>query len=427
MAYKAIVVKLTNVRKHANADRLQVATVCGNQVVVGLDAEDGNLGVFFDVDGQLSEEFCRMNNLFRDKTKNINPEQSGMFDENRRVRAQKFRGEKSEGFFVPLSHFNYIDISINDADLVEGFEFDTLGGKAICNKYVSKQTVARQLSVGKTSKKKQSIMFKEHFDTAHFGRNVHKIENGDLVILTEKVHGTSQRVGHVQMIKPKTWWQKLFRLEATKYWEHVIGTRRVVLDNDKINKDEGWHKSSFRVQASEPFLGQLHKGETVFYEVVGWEGTGASIMGTHSNTKLKDHLDKEAYKNFITQFGDNTTFSYGCQPGEHKIFVYRITMTNEDGISVDYSWEHVVERCKELGVNTVPELGRWFWDGEESVKAVEIDSEGKSTLDNHIMEGSCVRIDRGATPLVLKQKNFEFKVLEGIIKDSGIVDAEEAA
>ena len=32
-------------------------------------------------------------------------------------------------------------------------------------------------------------MFKEHFDTAHFGRNIHEFERGQTIIITEKLHG----------------------------------------------------------------------------------------------------------------------------------------------------------------------------------------------------------------------------------------------
>jgi hypothetical protein len=44
----------------------------------------------------------------------------------------------------------------------------------------------------------------------------------------------------------------------------------------------------------------------------------------------------------------------------------------------------------------------------------------------HIKEGVCVRIEGGLYNQTFKFKSFEFKVLEGIIKDSGVIDAEEA-
>ena len=60
-------------------------------------------------------------------------------------------------------------------------------------------------------------------------------------------------------------------------------------------------------------------------------------------------------------------------------------------------------------------------------KMVETLGSGPSVLDNrHIKEGVCVRIEGGINNKTFKFKSFEFKVLEGIVKDSGVVDAEEA-
>ena len=54
MAYCGYVTRLKNVRKHSNADRLQLADCFGNTVIVSLAYFEGQLGVYFPVDGQLS-------------------------------------------------------------------------------------------------------------------------------------------------------------------------------------------------------------------------------------------------------------------------------------------------------------------------------------------------------------------------------------
>ena len=137
--HKGVVVRLKNVRPHPNADRVQLATCLGNQVVVGLDNKEGDWGVYFNNDLQLSHEFCHANNLYRDKTKNKFPdEKAGMFDDNRRVRAQRFRGEISDGFWTPLYTFGFIYVTgLN----VEGLELDEWGGVPICNKYINPNTL----------------------------------------------------------------------------------------------------------------------------------------------------------------------------------------------------------------------------------------------------------------------------------------------
>ena len=60
----AIVVELQNVRTHPNADRLKLATVVGDQVVVGLDAKDGDVVVYFDSNLCLSPDYLHHNNLY---------------------------------------------------------------------------------------------------------------------------------------------------------------------------------------------------------------------------------------------------------------------------------------------------------------------------------------------------------------------------
>src|SRR5262249_4631144 len=104
VSYQAIVSAIT-VRPHPNANKLQLGTVHGHQVVVGLDVKDGQLGVFFPTDGQLSHDMCRSNDLYNESTckeLGLTANHYGYFSENRRVRAQKFRGEKSDGVWFEL-------------------------------------------------------------------------------------------------------------------------------------------------------------------------------------------------------------------------------------------------------------------------------------------------------------------------------------
>ena len=58
MAYTGFIVKVKELRKHPNADRLQIVTFFGNDVVIGLETKVGDLGIYFPSDGQLSEEYC---------------------------------------------------------------------------------------------------------------------------------------------------------------------------------------------------------------------------------------------------------------------------------------------------------------------------------------------------------------------------------
>ena len=444
-----IVTVLRNVRPHPNADKVKLATCHGNQVVVGLDNKDGDLGVYFPCDLALSHEFAYANNLYREKTMNSDPnDKPGMFEPNRRVRAQKFRGEISDGFWVPMSYFNFIKGLPVDL-LDEGYEFDTIGKTPICNKYINPSTIkaAQQNQPKKTKTAKTSIMFKEHIDTSHFGRCMHEVRPNDLIIITEKFHGTSHRVGHVLTERPLKWWEKiLVKLGVAinkNEWTYLNGTRRVVLEESKRDGPQ-YHDPTIREKAFNLFKGNLRKGETVYLEIVGYDNGTTPIMPAVDTTALKDKEFTNTYANMENK--THMVYSYGCAEGTSDVYVYRMTMTNVDGQSVDYSWDDVMRRCNELGVKYMPELAR-FTVGElkanEELKGhffnddrdfqdfllneVDIYSKGASLVDiTHIREGVCVRLESGLAPRIYKHKSFEFKVLEGLAKDSGVVDMEES-
>jgi len=131
---------------------------------------------------------------------------------------------------------------------------------------------------------------------------------------------------------------------------------------------------------------------------------------------------------FVKKYGKKTTFTYSCELGKFKIFVYRITMTNEDGYSIDYTWDAIEKRCGELNIPTVPVLFKgpvilfcnpdiYSTIGEFVEQKANDYIQGSSVIDStHIKEGIVLRIEGTSCPKTYKHKSFEFKVLEGIIK-----------
>jgi hypothetical protein len=172
---------------------------------------------------------------------------------------------------------------------------------------------------------------------------------------------------------------------------------------------------------------------------VGFTDTGAPIMGDCQNKKLND-------KDFVKQYGDITRFSYGCKPIvsidcddlQSDLYVYRMTMTNEDGDVVEYTPDFMRYRCEQMGVKCVPVFDKFiipnisgllvqdagnyvqykaeqYYDGPDPI--------GKS----HVREGVVVRILNRPKFTAYKHKNFSFKCLEGIVKaNAEAPDMEEA-
>lgn len=422
MSYQAIIAPLTNVRAHSNADKLRLATVKGYQIVVGLENFEGEMGVFFPCDGQLSEEFATANDLIQ-KTDPVTGERSGgYFAKNRRVRSQRLRKEKSDGFWAPLRILEFTGVDLST--LSEGDQFDTLNGVPICNKYYTPATL-RQMNSG-TNARKALTMFPKHLETLRFQYEANEwLKAGALVHFTEKLHGSSARQGYVLETtpKPKRWYHKLLRRDPQEIsnWVFVTGTRNVVLRTP----DQGYYEDeSFRLRVAATMEGNLHKGEVVYGEIVGYVNEATPVMAVQDTSSLSDVKKK---------YGSTMTYSYGCLRGECDFYVYRITHVNEDGVAQELSWAQVKARCSELNLKHVPELAssEFVTDDDSITKIKEAVAElevGASTLDErHIREGVVIRVEGadGKTGF-LKSKSFEFGVLEGYLKVADdYVDLEE--
>ena len=396
----ATVVQLKNIREHPNADRVNLVTVFGNQVVIGKDVKEGDLGLFFEIETELDRTFCKENNLFDDATLNKDGIKGYFSSKTPRVKVQNFRGAKSEGFWMPLSCLDYTGKN----DLKSGVEFQEINGHKICWKWINEET---KISTG-GGKELSSVVFKRHINTKKFGKfaETQKIPFGTRYIVTEKLHGCSSRVGNViQEITPK-WYQ--FWKRKTKEYSFIVGSRTVIKSVDgKVNDLIAYYNEDIWTESAKIFKGILHKGETIYYEIVGYLSDGTPIMDSSGQTE----------------------FHYNNDKGVFSIYVYRITMTNEDGIDYDLSWQQIKTRCSRLGLNYVPELEISFVkDVDSFIKRIKVLSESPSSIfTGHIKEGVCVRIENGErNPIILKEKNFQFKVLENIIKESGVVNTEES-
>jgi hypothetical protein len=471
------IVQVNKLRPHGNADRLQIADFFGNETCVSLDVAVGDIGIYFPTDLQLSTAFCEANNLVRKRDEN-GKEIGGFLDPvKRNVKTIRLRGEPSDGIYLPISALEFTGVDLNTLEV--GATVDTVNGVEICRKYIprSKGSGRTAPQGNKVRKKKVPVapLFTEHADTEQLAYNLHAFKPGDLIEITLKMHGTSGRTGYLPVLKGYNVNNKFFKGFVTKNWNnpnlgkvaqkcleivmrdatpiyewgYISGTRRVVLDSF----DGGFYgNNSFREKHSKSFEGKLHKGETVYYEIVGFTDTGAPIMGDADNKKLND-------KEFIKQYGDTTRFSYGCVPlvdetpadcvnengelvlAESKpqsdIYVYRMTMTNEDGVMVEYSPDFMRYRCEQMGVKTVPVFTKMIladlnddnWDYGEAVKSIaEKYYDGPDPIGKtHIREGVVVRVVNRPKFCAYKHKNFNFKVLEGIIKENAVApDMEEA-
>lgn len=465
MSYVGYITTLKNVRKHPNADRLQLGDCFGNTVCVSLDYYEGQVGLYLPTDGQVSTEFAQNNNLLRLRDENGHSIAGGgyMDPKKRNVSAIRLRGEKSDGLFLPIKCLDYCFEDGNAANhLSVGDTIDVVNGHEICKKYIPPlppEKIGNSRNGNKTRKHKVAIapQFAEHVDTEQLAYNLDAFKPDDEIEITLKMHGTSQRTGYLPVLsgywgssiaiwlakKERKWvpkklydwgWNNIKPL-YNKYG-YVSGTRRTVL-----NDFEGgfYGSDKFREGHAKFFEGKLWIGEEVFYEVVGFTENGVPIMGDCANKKLND-------KEFVKKYGETTRFSYGCHPNgwnnkdggynsgrnepQSDIYVYRMTLTTPDGNVVEYTPDFMRYRCEQMGVKTVPVFDRFIlhdYDLEmddrtpgEIVKDIaEKYYDGPDPIGKtHIREGVVVRIINRPKFAAYKHKNFSFKCISGIIVNS---------
>lgn len=204
---------IKSIRKHTNADKLQIASVLGNNVVVGLDSKAEDYGFYFPLESQLQPKFLSEYNLYRDKTLNSDNTKSGFFELNGRIRAVKLRGEKSEGIFIP------VNLGIKETD------FDTIDDVLVVKKYT---VIQQQAKEGKTKSDKKIVkkfdrivenQFRFHIDTAQLKKNIHQLNLNDYIGIHYKKHGTSWVVGKVLTNKQLTWYEKLVQKIGIPYYK----------------------------------------------------------------------------------------------------------------------------------------------------------------------------------------------------------------
>lgn len=343
--YLAQIIKLNNIVPHPNADRLKIASIQGNSVIVSLDAKEGDVYVYFPLECAINKEFLSWSNSFSDKSLNADKEVVGFFGKQARVRAVKLRGIPSQGYALPAQKFlNWLEektgksISLKEEWINQ--EFDSFDDILLCEKYVNVVQLKNQNKVNKNQKKvvrEPKVVdgqFRFHPDTLQLKKSIHNISPNDYISITQKLHGTSWVASRLLCNKKLTRFEKILKrfgikIQDTHY--DLLWASRRVLKNGFIeigNKDhfysyDLWEEIAKSVEYA------IQDSITLYGEAVGYTKTGAYIQDG---------------------------YDYGCPVGQFATYIYRITTTNHSGQVYEFSHRQVKDYCERFGLNMVPEI-----------------------------------------------------------------------
>lgn len=233
--YAATVVSLKNILPLEGCENVVATTIFGLQAIVRKDSMAGDIGIFFPAECQLSDGYCRENNLYRHADFNRDKEKKGYLEDNRRVKAMKFRGHASSALFLPLSSLSYL--GIKETDLSVGDTFDEINGQEICKKYFVPQRNEGRVNAQPKAKRFTRVdttFIPEHFATDNYWRNAHIVSPDTEVIVTQKIHGTSIRIANTKVHRKLTLRDRIAKFfgATIQDWEYdyVFGSRKVIKD-----------------------------------------------------------------------------------------------------------------------------------------------------------------------------------------------------
>lgn len=379
--YLAKVVRINDFHKHSNPEvtRLKCVTIDGFNVITGIDSEPGYY-IYFPTSSKINSDFLKYANLYRDKELNSDPTQTGMFESNGRVKAIKLKGELSEGFIIPFTIFQNYIISVTNfsfnVNANDGTEFDSVEheGKEfwICKKYTPqieyrfKNKTEKKLPKGLN--RIRNDQFRLHYSTTILKKCPYVIKPDSIINISYKIHGTSGISAYVLCHKPLTWKEKIAKWltgESFDKYDYIYSSRSVIKNkyyNPNVGK--GYYSEDIWAEADRIVKPKLEKGQSVYYEIVGYLPNGKYIQ-----------------KNY----------DYGCVPPKDGLFihnvnfkvrVYRVTHTNVDGKVIEYTPIQVEEWCKKVGLQSVQTC--YFGRAEDLYPEIELDDKWSENFINYL-------------------------------------------
>lgn len=362
--YTAQVIKLPVKQPVEGLDKLVRVNVFGNDCLIGKDSPEDELYLFFPAGTQLSEVFLHANNLYREQQLNRVKEEKGFFDLNGRVKAIKFRGITSTGFVIPIKSLLWEQIPIKAGhNFAAGDSFNEIDGVEICRKYFVPSPTQSQGTkkdrVNRINDKLSSVLipgqFRFHNETPHLGSNLHRVQPSDILVITDKWHGSSCILSKVFVSKKLNWFQKLLNKLGgqipNRQLAYIYSSGKPKSNLPKgiegLWKNDGpdFYTADIWKTAMTDFKAAVEDGISLYGELVGFTAEGSAIQKGY---------DYGCVMCNNTIIGENHVGV--VRPNHYRFVIYRITYTKPDGNTIEFSWQQIKDYCKKYNLEHVKEF-----------------------------------------------------------------------
>jgi RNA ligase (TIGR02306 family) len=245
--------RISSVEHHPNADRLDIAQIKGFQAIVGRDEyKAGDLVVYVPPDCVIPDKLVDELGLEYLKSS------SGVS----RTKAIKLRGYLSEGLVLNVPAGLYATEGIDMADAFGITKYEP----------PQKQFIGQPRQ---PTKRRLNPNFEKYTDIENFKHYTDIFKPEDMVVITEKVHGSNFRAARLERWTGKGWRgllnRILMRLNLADRYEFVYGSHNVQISGNFRYK--GFYSEDIYGRVAEKYRleEQIPADYTIYGEVYGYE------------------------------------------------------------------------------------------------------------------------------------------------------------
>lgn len=311
--YKVALTKILAIEPHPNADRLEIATVYGFQVIVKKDSHKvGNLMIYIPIDSLLPQNL----------EDHIFPPDAKVKLTKHRVKQIRLRKIASQGMLI----------SPEEIQAVYGFtpnEEEKDYKDVLMVKKYEPPAPKFQSTIGGGSRKVRALenpLFHKYLGLNNIKWFPTFFKEDEIVVMQEKVHGSSIRCAKLPYT-PNTLWKKIkYKLGLAPKFEFCYGSNNVQLqERDNYTGFYGsdvYGKLLKKIEADK----KIENGESIYGELYG------------------DGVQKN--------------YTYGCKEGEHKFVLFDVKVLDYEGNQRWLNPDEVRTFAQERGFDMVPEVYR---------------------------------------------------------------------
>jgi RNA ligase (TIGR02306 family) len=318
------VVRIGPIEKHPDADTLSLTTVKGWTCVIKTGQfTEGALAMYVPIDSVLPESIVDNHNL-------------EYLRNGARVKTVKLRGIISQGLLLALPPGKFSE----GADVAAKFGI---------TKWEPPAPEYQAKNQPQATKMRPNPHFTRYSDPENIKNYLDIFQDGEEVVITEKIHGTNARFGNVKRVWGAGLWARIKRFflgRFAKPYEFAVGSRNVHLvgDNPQFYEGNVYHQIAKR------------------YDLANLIPPGVTLYGEIYGDKIQD-------------------LAYGKTSGETDVIFFDAKFGDRY-----LPWDEFASFCAHYLLPVVPVLYR----GPYSVELIEQHTPGRSVLAPAQIREGCV-------------------------------------